>query len=358
MPFPLAELTYSGTYAIIITLNNHLRIHRVKPIYGRLFFVKDLGIFQLDEDYRYILGRSEVYFFAQKGTNPISIAAFLDWQNYCRRNNKRTLTFEDLAKHVDKIRKVEQRKRLIVELRKGNSQENMPPIDPKDLQQMEFEGTLDFQAELMSLKSTPTKKDLEVAGIEEKSNIWLNGYFKEDTVSRFYLNLRQITDDKFKLPESPLVRNYLLLQSTTNKQNIAFVIINNTIIEIDAQAKLIMNPEKGHYELITRKYGVFQNIDPQTRYMYGRQRIFIVMVNTSIKPFDMPEKDPADATAQPAPTPDNGNGNGKTLHRDPELEGIVKAVPALKTQITIPTRGRRKAQQGQELPQIDQAGTT
>lgn len=262
-----------------------MRIHRIKPIYGRLFFVKDLGIFQLDEDYRYILGRSEVYFFAQKCTNPISIAAFVNWQQYAKRHNKRTLDFSDLAKFVDKIRKVEEKRLILMQLRQGNAQENIAPVDNKIIAEMLFEGSIDYQSEKASSRDMPSKEELKQEGLEERSIMWLNGFFKEDAVSRFYLNLRQVTDDKFKLPDSPLVRNYMLIQSTTGKQNIVFIIINNTIIEVDVNAQLQMNNQKGHYELVTKKYGTFQNIDPQTRYMYGRQRIFIVLVNTSTKPF-------------------------------------------------------------------------
>lgn len=279
MPFPLSEMSFGGTYALIITLNNAMRIYRVTPIYGRIFYVADLGIFLLDEEYRYILNnRAEVYFFTQKGCNPLSLKALVDIVDKLKVENppRKELELKDLALFVDKIRKVEIQKNLIQRLQ---SDPNTPMTDA-DLQTMLADGSFDYTVEKMSQMAKPKSDKAE---FEEATINWLNAYFKEDVVSRFYLMMREITDDKFKLKESKLVHNIMPLQTTTGKKNIALVIINNSRIEVDPTVKVEMNYNEGIYELKTKKYGTFKIREAKTRYKYGRQNIFIVMVDTTKK---------------------------------------------------------------------------
>lgn len=259
---------------MIITLNNAMRIYRVTPIYGRIFYVADLGIFLLDEEYRYILNnRAEVYFFTQKGCNPLSLAALVDITKNLEKEKRKELDLRDLALFVDKIRKVEVQKNLITSLQKMDDPE-------KAIQEMLADGSFDYTVEKMTQMSKPKP---DAVKFDEKTINWLNAYFKEDVVSRFYLMMREITDDKFKLKESKQVHNIMMLQSTTGKKNLALIIINNSRIEVDPSVKVEMNYDKGIYELKTKKFGTFEIKEAKTRYKYGRQNIFIVMVDTTKK---------------------------------------------------------------------------
>lgn len=266
-------MSFGGTYAMIITLNNAMRIYKVTPIYGRIFYVADLGIFLLDEEYRYILNnRAEVYFFTQKGCNPLSLAALVDITKQLDAEKRKELDISDLALFVDKIRKVEVQKNLIKNLQQMTDPE-------KAIEDMLADGSFDYTVEKMTQMAKPKPN----TKFDEKTVNWLNAYFKEDVVSRFYLMMREITDDKFKLKESKLLHNYMPLQPTTGKKNLAIIIINNSRIEVDPSVKVEMNYDKGIYELKTKKYGIFEIREAKTRYKYGRQNIFIVMVDTTKK---------------------------------------------------------------------------
>jgi hypothetical protein len=273
LTFPALEISHGGTFAFVITLYNQLQIYRVKPVYGRLFFTKDLGGYQLHEEYRYLLGRGEVYIYNQKGANPLSLAAIYDCENVLKEKSKQAFEIQDLAALVDKIGVVEAQKQLVDMIReRGNGE-----ADQKLLEAIN-DGSLQFTAQ----KMTALKRNLDQRGLKTETIAWLNAYFSEDVVPRFYLNMRMITDEKFKLPISPVMHNFLPIQKTTGKKNIALIILNNSRIEVDANAKVEMDYDKGYYVLKTKDYGDFDIIEAKTRYKYGRQNIFIVMVETGI----------------------------------------------------------------------------
>lgn len=274
--FPEAEISYGGTYAVIITLNNELMIRQVKPIYGRLFFVKELGVYQLHEEYRYVLGRGEVYFYSQKATNPLSLAYLWELETWLHANGQPELSMSDLGTLVDKIRKVDVEKKILHRLATGDTEKQIPPLSKEELIDMIADGTIDYSARVASELTKPdTYKGLSVGAVT-----WLNSFFKEDIVSRFYLNLRMITDDKYKLVESPTVRNILAMQKTALKKNIALIIINNSRIVVDPSISVEMDYRKGYYVLQTADYGNFDIIEAKTRYKYGKQNIFVCMVWT------------------------------------------------------------------------------
>lgn len=292
MAFPQLEIEHGGTFAFITTVYNQLKIHQVKPIYGRIFFVKDLGVYQLNEEYRYLFGRGEVYWYTQKGINPLSLRAVVDLQNYVMKENKQELDINDLAALVDKIRKVETRKKLIEQLQ----EEYSATID----QIKEYEASGELEKTVMAIASKPNGK--AYGSLDPRTKAWLNAYFKEDVNARFYLEMAMLADEKFKLPTSPPVRNIMPLQRTTAKKNIALIILNDSRIIPDASAKVEMDYNKGFYVLKTKDYGDFDIIEAKTRYKYGRQNIFVAMVETGIaKPVEQKQELP--------PVPIGGNGH-------------------------------------------------
>lgn len=273
-----------GTFAAIVTLNNELRVYKVAPIYGRLFFVADLGFFLLDEEHRYILeNKAEFYIYDQPGTNSESITAMEEWVAYCRREKKERLDFKDLAMFVDKIRRVELKK----ELKKQLLTDPEAKATPNDILEMDIDGTLDYMVETQMVL---TKPDLAKFGVSESAVAWLNSYFKEEVTSRYYLQMRQITDEKSKLKESKTVTPLASYMTPIgNKKNIALVIINNALVKVDVKVKVEMNYDKGCYVLQTSDYGSFDIKDAKSRMKCGRQNVYAVLVDTAQKPKPTPK---------------------------------------------------------------------
>lgn len=301
MPFPLSELQVGGTFAFIITLDNQLRVYRVTPIYGRIFYVPDLGFFLLDEEYRYILtnGKCEIYIYNQKGCNPLSAASVNEIKRHLVNEGKKHLDMKDLALYVDKIRKVEVGKSIIQRLKSDPNH----VITDEELSAVLHDASFDFTVEKLTELSRPRSN----AKLSEQAISWLNSYFKEDVVSRHYLLMREITDTKYKMKESKRVTGALsYFGPTAGKKNIALIVINNSRIEVDTKVKVEMNYEKGFYELATRKYGIFEIREAKTRYKFGRQNVFVVMVDTAnMIPASLSEKLPVEPRQeQEAPMPE------------------------------------------------------
>src|SRR5581483_2862566 len=115
--------------------------------------------------------------------------------------------------------------------------------------------------------------------------------------------------------DSPSVKNIFPIQKTTGKKNIALIVVNNSRIEIDASARVEMDYDKGYYVLHTKDYGDFDIIEAKTRYKYGRQNIFMVMVDTGKTqhtPSSEPEKPESQGHTMPKiPIAMPAGGNGK-----------------------------------------------
>jgi len=336
MPFPLSELNLGGTFAFIVTLDNQLRVYKVAPVYGRIFHVPDLGDFHLDEEYRYILtnGRAEIYFYSQKGTNPNSLQAYNELDDYAKKKEQKCLEMRDICLFVDKFRKVEVGKAVIERLQ--NDPNN--PITDEQLADILNDANFDFTVEKLTALSKPRPGG---EGLPSENAIaWLNSYFKEDCVARLYVLMREITDEKFKMPQSKPVKGFMsYFGATAGKKNIALIVINNSRLDIDPKVKIEMNYQKGYYELLTKKYGSFDIKEAKTRYKFGRQNIFVVMVDTSDR---QPEQEleilPAPVTDQVLPT---------------EQEKVQAMQPVLAA--AARKRGRPKKDQ---TIVVDEAGTT
>lgn len=250
----------------------------------------DLGVYLLDEEYRYITanGRAEIYIYGQKGCNPISILALIDIQRYLETEQKKQLEIKDLTLFVDKIRQVEIGKTLIQTIKRDI--ENMQKQGGEGLSEQEQaevlrdylkDNSFDYTVEKLTQLSRPRN---ESAKLSDHTIAWLNAYFKEDVVSRYYLLMRQLTDEKFKLPESREVTGAASFFSpAAGKRAIALVCINNAMIDFDVKVKVQMNNEKGHYELTTKKYDNFNIKESKARYRHGKQSIYTVLIDTKTK---------------------------------------------------------------------------
>lgn len=366
----------AAPFAFIITLDNRIEVIRVNPIYGRLFFVKGLGMYLLDEHYRYILtnGKAEIYFYTQLGINPISPKALLSIEGYLEHSNRKELEMQDLALFVDKIRKVEIEKRFVTKLQQEHERAGTP-LTEGELQSMLLDGSLDFTVQKLNELAKPKGNE----DLDDHAQGWLNAYFKEDIISRYYLNLAQIVEQKYKLKESKRVGGGLsVFSKTQGKKNIALIVINNSRLDIEP-AKTQMNYDKGHYELITKRYDTFDIKEANTRYSFGsgigRQNIFLVMVETdhgaakkgaeplaAAKVAEPHNGNGKSKTVEPVPIPAtappaNGNGNG---HANQQAEPIATA-PQLQAQAVIKRgRGRPRKQPAPALqgPVIDSEGAS
>lgn len=312
MPFPISEINMGGTFAFILTLNNQLKVIRVVPIFGRLFYVADLGFFLLHEDFRYITknGRSEIYFFTQKGCNPISLAGIVDVKKQLDAEKRKQLELRDLAIYVEKIRRVEIGKALIermkADIRNQQANQEAPLTEQEQMEILNgilLDANFDYTVEKANDLARPRP---ESSKLNEVTIAWLNAYFNEDPVSRYYLHIRQIIDAKSKLKESKPISGALsFMGPSMGKKSIAIVCINNAVIDFDTKIKVEMNDEKGHAELKSKAYNLTLDIkDAKTRMKFGKQSLYLVMVQTSkgAKPkVDEKKDDPVVVMNPPVP---------------------------------------------------------
>jgi len=267
-----------GTFAFIVTLSNRIAVVSINPINQRLFFVPDLGMFQMDQSYRYIMGRSEVFLYHQLSTNPLSLGAIVELTNYLNNLKLNRLDMHDLAIYVEKIRKVEQSKKLIDGLLSTASDEEGIEAVKKYLQQVFNDGSLQYSIEKLADLSKPKDKALS-----DHFTDWLNAYYSEDIVSRHFVMLSMIIQEKpyrMKTSYAPNMGFNISLKAA-GKRNIAMIVINDAIIEPDFNATVEINEDTGIQELHTSKFGTFQIREAKTRYRYGKkQNVYFVMVRT------------------------------------------------------------------------------
>lgn len=287
---------------------NELRIYSINPINRRLFYIPELGMFQLNESYRYILGRSEIYIYHQLGTNPLWLASINDIASHLEKEKRKNLDMHDLALYVDKIRKVEEGKRLIDALLSNQDGEEAAAAMKKKLQEMYEDGSLQYTIERLAEAKKPQNLPFHTETVD-----WLNAYYGEDVVSRLNLYLTILIQEKFRLKTSLSVPPDIVGR-TMKKPSVALVVINNRVIEIDPDAKVKMNEDTGEQELHTKHYGIFKIKEARTRYKYGKQAIYFVMVKTK----------------KPKVTAQIENANGKEAKPQPkhaELQEMEITVP-------------------------------
>jgi len=79
MGLPLFEMKWSGKpVAIIKTGDRQLRFVKIQKFHSKYFYVKDIGVFELDDSYEYRYGGCAVYFYNFANSKPISLSAMLE----------------------------------------------------------------------------------------------------------------------------------------------------------------------------------------------------------------------------------------------------------------------------------------
>ena len=328
MPFPESTLRKGGIYpwsngrfAFIVTLANELRIYSINPINRRLFYVPDLGMFQLNESHRYILGKSEVYLYHQLSTNPLNLFAIVEISRHLQKEKRKNLDMHDLAIYVDKIRRVEQGKRLIDGLLSSATNDQEAEEIKVKLQNMYSDGSLQYSIEKLADLTKPKELPFSNETLD-----WLNSYYGEDVVNRQFVMLSIIIQEKFRLKASMGVPP-VFMGRTSRKSTIALVVINDRIIEVDPFAKVEMNAETGDMELVTKHFGVFKIREARTRYKYGKQAVYFVMVHTKKPVIQALEPDNGKAAGEQV-TPQLEPPIARKAGRKPKGEIVVATTPA------------------------------
>ena len=79
MGLPLFEMKWSGKpVAIIKTGDRQLRFIKIQKFHSKYFYVKEIGVFELDDSYEYRYGGCAVYFYNFSNSKPISLSAMLE----------------------------------------------------------------------------------------------------------------------------------------------------------------------------------------------------------------------------------------------------------------------------------------
>ena len=87
-------------------------------------------------------------------------------------------------------------------------------------------------------------------------------------------------EERFKLKTSPGVFG-IMPQRTVGKRNIALIVLNNRVIEIDPFIKVELDAKTALWTIRTKKHGVFKVEETKTRYRYGKTNIYVVAVKTT-----------------------------------------------------------------------------
>jgi hypothetical protein len=282
--FPEIELSNGGTYAAVVTLSNRIKIYSVRPIHGRIFIIPDLGVFQLDEKYRYTFKKSEVYFFDQKSCNPLDLQAIEEIRQYLDKENLPGLTINDLQHYIPKFRVVEEGKRKLHEL--YNTLHKAEGIEEKELLPALMDGTLKRTADhlvALEMSKNPNLIKLDKAVFSEKTIQWLNDYYSEDVIARYNMFNRLLSERNFRLkPSLPIFG--MMPQRTIGKRDIGVIVTNNRMLELDPKIKVDINEETGILEIQTEKHGIFEIQETKTRYRYGKTNIYFLAVKTAKAP--------------------------------------------------------------------------
>ena len=96
MGLPLFEMKYSGRpVAIIKTGDRQLRFVKIKKFHSKYFYVKEIGVFELDDSYEYRYGKCAVYFYNFSNSKPISLSAMLEVKEHLDKNGESHLLNRD-----------------------------------------------------------------------------------------------------------------------------------------------------------------------------------------------------------------------------------------------------------------------
>jgi hypothetical protein len=102
MAIPLLEMKLSGRpVAIIKSGDRQLKFVKIKKFQSKYFYVKDIGVFELDDKYEYRYGKCPVYFYNFSNSKPLLLSAMDEIVDFLDKNGTAHLLNTDLL--VDQI---------------------------------------------------------------------------------------------------------------------------------------------------------------------------------------------------------------------------------------------------------------
>lgn len=271
-----------GTFAFVITSSNRIKVFGVQPIHGRMFLIPDLGMFQLNEKYRYTYKKSEVYHFDQSNCNPINLMAIMEVKNFLARDKRNSLNLQDLIHYVQKFRVVEERERSFEKVYETLHEKE--GLSETQILEMYERGELDGAIERITninMRAGIPKITANGSGLSDMALEWLNDYYREDVVARNYLFGRIWGEEKFKVRHS-LGAPALVKEQFLGKRNVGIVVINNQSLDIDSDIKTEIDENTGFTNIMTKKYGTFRVEETKTRYRIGKSNVYYMAVKTAM----------------------------------------------------------------------------
>jgi len=298
--FPAFELYYGGgTYALMFTESGNISIRKIKPINQLLFYVPDMGVFQLNKDNRLIFGKSQVYIFDQKAINSLNIQALVNISDFLKEEKRAKLDDREIAYLVETVgMKVTEAKIIQNMIQSGllpDTEEFWNYLIKRDdpatskeelqiLQKQQDQKVLEMLNDLRNrINFVVSRDEIKLRQNLSKETIdWLNNYYTVDTMADINVWLKVFENSAFKMKASGKKYPFWIWQRTVISPHIALVIIDNRILEVDASIKVKVEIEKGKAVtyIDSKKYGRFKVADPKTIYRYGKTRVYVVSVQT------------------------------------------------------------------------------
>lgn len=102
MAVPTFEMKFSGKpIAIIKSGDRQLKFVKIKKFHSKYFYVKDVGVFELDDKYEYRYGKCPVYFYNFSNSKPLLLSAMDEINDFLDKNGTAHLLNKDML--VDAI---------------------------------------------------------------------------------------------------------------------------------------------------------------------------------------------------------------------------------------------------------------
>lgn len=301
--FPKFELFWGGgTYAFIFTESGNISIRKVKPINQLLFYIPDMGVFQLNKDNRLIFGKSQVYIFDQKAINSLNVQALVNITDYLKKERRAKLDDREIAYLVETVgMKVTEAKLITNMINSGllpndesfwtylikRDDPNTPKDELQALQKAQDPKVLELLNNLRNqINFTVSKDEIKLRQNLSKETIdWLNNYYAVDTIAATATWLKVFENSSFKMKASGIKRAFWLWQRTAISPHIALIVIDNRLLEVDAgiKVRVEMEGKKAITYIESKQYGRFKVADPKTIYRYGKTRVYVVAVQTESK---------------------------------------------------------------------------
>lgn len=96
MAVPTFEMKISGRpIAIIKSGDRQLKFVKIKKFHSKYFYVKDVGVFELDDKYEYRFGKCPVYFYNFSNSKPLLLSAMDEITEYLNKNGSAHLLNKD-----------------------------------------------------------------------------------------------------------------------------------------------------------------------------------------------------------------------------------------------------------------------